>query len=212
MAKHIQNAVKFGVPVVVAINKFAYVQITALYWFLRSDSDAELEAIRVAALEAGADAAVPSFHWGEGGKGALELANAVVETCNADKQSFRYLYDLNSSIEEKVGIIAREIYGADGIELSEEATKKVALYDKQVFALYLDARLISRDLDICLSVLQKLSILSPQMQMPRECLQGLKSPFEICGYLEEPDLLSCWQAICRPFQDSARDRIIITLT
>ena len=101
------------------------------------------------------------------------------------------MYDLNSSIEEKVGIIAREIYGADGIELSEEAAKKVALYDKQVSTLYLDARLISRDLDICLSVLQKLSTRSPQMQMPREYLQGLRSPFEIYGYLEEPDLLSC---------------------
>jgi len=54
-----------------------------------------------------------------------------------------------------------------------------------------DARLISRDLDIYPSVLQKLSILFQQMQMQREYLQGLKSPFEICGYLEEPDLLSC---------------------
>jgi methylenetetrahydrofolate dehydrogenase (NADP+)/methenyltetrahydrofolate cyclohydrolase/formyltetrahydrofolate synthetase len=129
MAKHIQNAIKFGVPVVVAINRFAYISPISLT--IRTDSDAELETIRVAALEAGADAAVPAWHWGEGGKGAIELAKAVVETCNSDKQSFRYLYELNTSIEEKIGIISKEIYGADGIELSEEAQKKVALYEKQ---------------------------------------------------------------------------------
>jgi len=97
-----------------------------------SDTDAELEAIRVAALEAGADAAVPSWHWGEGGKGAIELAKAVVETCNSDKQSFQYLYDLHTSITEKIEIVAKEIYGADGIELSEEAQHKVELYKSQV--------------------------------------------------------------------------------
>lgn len=75
---------------------------------------------------------MPSWHWGEGGKGAIELAKAVVETCNSDKQRFRYLYDLQSSIEEKISIISKEIYGADGIELSEEAQKKIALYKSQV--------------------------------------------------------------------------------
>lgn len=91
-----------------------------------------MEVIRVAALEAGADAAVPSWHWGEGGKGAIELAKAVIDTCNSDTQSFRYLYELDSTIEEKIGIIAKEIYGADGIELSAEAQKKISLYEKQV--------------------------------------------------------------------------------
>jgi methylenetetrahydrofolate dehydrogenase (NADP+)/methenyltetrahydrofolate cyclohydrolase/formyltetrahydrofolate synthetase len=86
----------------------------------------------VAALEAGATAAVPSWHWGEGGKGAIELAKAVVSTCNADTQSFRFLYDLKTSIEEKIEIVSKEIYGADGIELSEDAQKKVELYDSQV--------------------------------------------------------------------------------
>lgn len=100
-----------------------------------TDSEAELEAIRVAALEAGADAAVSAWHWGEGGKGAIELAKAVVDTCSLGKQNFRYLYDLDTSIEEKIGIISREIYGAEGIDLSEEAKKKVTLYEKQVFHL-----------------------------------------------------------------------------
>jgi len=92
-----------------------------------------LEAVKAAALEAGADAAVPSWHWGEGGKGAIELAKAVVDTCNSDKQSFRYLYELNTSIEDKISVVSKEIYGADGIELSEQAQKKVALYETQVF-------------------------------------------------------------------------------
>ena len=100
---------------------------------LRTDSDAELEAIRVAALNAGANAAVPSWHWGEGGKGAIELAKAVVETCKSDKKSFRYLYNLDTSIMEKIDAIAKEIYGADGLELSEQARQKVALYENQVF-------------------------------------------------------------------------------
>lgn len=86
----------------------------------------------MAALKAGADAAIPSWHWGEGGKGAIELAKAVVDACNSSKQSFRHLYGLNTSIQDKIEIVSREIYGADGIELSEEAKKKVALYDKQV--------------------------------------------------------------------------------
>jgi methylenetetrahydrofolate dehydrogenase (NADP+) / methenyltetrahydrofolate cyclohydrolase / formyltetrahydrofolate synthetase len=91
-----------------------------------------LETIRLAALEAGAVAAVPSWHWGEGGKGAIDLAKAVVSTCNADTQSFRFLYDLKTSIEEKIETISKEIYGADGIELSDHAQKKVKLYENQV--------------------------------------------------------------------------------
>jgi Formate--tetrahydrofolate ligase len=60
------------------------------------------------------------------------LAKAVVDTCNSEKQSFRFLYDLNTKIEGKIEAISREIYGADGIELSEEAQKKATLYEKQV--------------------------------------------------------------------------------
>jgi len=86
----------------------------------------------LAALGAGANAAVSSWHWGEGGKGAVDLAKAVVETCNNNKSNFRFLYDLNTSIEDKINIVSSEIYGANGIELSEEARKKVALYESQV--------------------------------------------------------------------------------
>ncbi|KAG0013329.1 tetrahydrofolate synthase [Entomortierella chlamydospora] len=121
LVKHIQNAKKFGVPVVVAINKFT------------SDTDAEMALIRKLALEAGASDAVPCDNWAKGGLGAVELGKAVVEAC--DKPSdFKYLYDINDSIESKIETIAREMYGADGIELSQEAKDKISTYTRQGFA------------------------------------------------------------------------------
>jgi formyltetrahydrofolate synthetase len=128
---------------------------------------------------------VPSYHWGEGGKGAIELAKAVVETCNSDKQRFRYLYDLNSSIEEKISIISKEIYGADGIELSEDAQKKIALYKSQVFPLPLNLR--SRDSGNCRSVSLRPNIHSQPTPMPKVYLLDLKSRSAISEFLEVPD-------------------------
>lgn len=119
LAKHIQNAGKFGMPVVVAINRFS------------SDSDAEMELIRRKALEAGAFDAVPCSHWADGGKGAVKLAEAVVKASEKDV-SFKFLYNVNESIEQKIETIAKEMYGARGIELSEVAKKKVDTYTAQV--------------------------------------------------------------------------------
>jgi methylenetetrahydrofolate dehydrogenase (NADP+)/methenyltetrahydrofolate cyclohydrolase/formyltetrahydrofolate synthetase len=121
MCKHISNARKFGVPVVVAINRFT------------TDTDAELEVIRKKAIEAGAEDAVPCEHWGKGGLGAVDLANAVVKATEKEQKDFKFLYDLDLSIDEKIAVIAREMYGADGIELSELAKKKVETYTKQGF-------------------------------------------------------------------------------
>lgn len=78
LLKHIQNTRKFGIPVVVCINRFA------------SDTDAELEAVRAAALAGGAEAAVVCTHHGEGGAGAVELAKAVQAACaRSDTGNFR---------------------------------------------------------------------------------------------------------------------------
>ncbi|TDL27475.1 C-1-tetrahydrofolate synthase [Rickenella mellea] len=118
LAKHIENARKFGLKVIVAVNRFS------------TDSDAELEVVRTEALAAGADAAVVSNHWAEGGAGAVELAKAVVAACENDS-NFKFLYDLNTSIEQKISTISKEIYGADGIELSELAQKQVDTYTRQ---------------------------------------------------------------------------------
>jgi methylenetetrahydrofolate dehydrogenase (NADP+) / methenyltetrahydrofolate cyclohydrolase / formyltetrahydrofolate synthetase len=89
-----------------------------------------LELIRQKALQGGADAAVVSSHWAEGGAGARALAEAVVATCEGPSQ-FKFLYDLKLPIEEKISIISKEIYGADGIQLSELAQKQVETYRQQ---------------------------------------------------------------------------------
>ncbi|KAI1794574.1 C-1-tetrahydrofolate synthase [Ganoderma leucocontextum] len=121
LARHIQNARKFGVKVIVAINQFA------------SDTPTELELVRQEALAAGADAAVVSNHWAKGGAGAQALAEAVIATCEGES-NFRFLYDLEQPIEKKIEIISKEIYGADGIELSELAQKQVETYTRQGYS------------------------------------------------------------------------------
>jgi formate--tetrahydrofolate ligase len=119
---HIHNlSSKFGVPVVVGINRFT------------SDSDAEIEAIQRAALAAGAADAVCCTHWGEGGAGAVQLANAVIKACETPAQ-FKFLYSLDSSIKEKIRTIATQIYGADDVSFSEEAEHKIETYTRQGFS------------------------------------------------------------------------------
>ncbi len=73
-----------------------------------------------------------SNHWAEGGAGARALAEAVVVTCEGSSD-FKFLYDLDLPIEKKIETISKEIYGADGIELSEEAQKQVDTYTRQGF-------------------------------------------------------------------------------
>ncbi len=117
---HIKNALRFGIPVVVAVNSF------------KDDTPAEIELVRQAALEAGAEDAVVSTHWAEGGEGAVKLAEAVVKA--AEKPSdFRFLYPLDMSIKEKIEIICKEIYGADGVDYLPEAEKKIELYTRLGF-------------------------------------------------------------------------------
>lgn len=122
LVKHIENAKKFGVNVVVAINKF------------KTDTDAEIEVVRNACLKANAFDAVMSNHWAEGGKGAADLARAVEKACAAnDESNFRFLYDLNLPIKEKVEIISKEIYGADGVDFSDLAEKQIKQYEAAGF-------------------------------------------------------------------------------
>ena len=134
LAKHIQNARKFGLKVIVAINRFTYVYPCEISSSVlnpsRSDTPAELELIRSKALAAGADGAVVSNHWALGGQGAKTLAEAVVAACESPS-TFKFLYDVNLPIDEKISVIAKEIYGADGIQLSELAQKQVETYTKQ---------------------------------------------------------------------------------
>lgn len=81
-------------------------------------------------MAAGADAAVVSNHWAKGGAGARDLAEATIAVCEGESD-FKFLYDLNLPIEEKIDIIGKEIYGADGIELSDLARQQVETYTRQ---------------------------------------------------------------------------------
>lgn len=120
MQHHIRNAQRFGIPVVVAVNSFA------------SDTPAEVELLRQAAIEAGAEDAVVARHWMEGGAGAIALAEAVLKA--AEKPvNFKFLYPLEASIKEKIEIICTEIYGADGVDYLPEAEAKIELYTRLGF-------------------------------------------------------------------------------
>ena len=117
---HIRNAKKFGVNVVVAVNSF------------KDDTDKEVELIRQAAVEVGAEDAVVCRHWMEGGKGAIQLAEAVLKAAEKPT-SFKFLYPLEMSIKEKIETICTQIYGADGVDYSPEAEKKIELYTRLGF-------------------------------------------------------------------------------
>ncbi len=118
LAKHIENIKLFGLPVVVVFNRFP------------TDTDAELAAAREAALAAGADFAVESHVWAEGGAGGVELAEAVVEAC-AQPSDFRFLYPLDATIMEKIETICTRIYGAAGVEYSPTARRKIRRFEEQ---------------------------------------------------------------------------------
>jgi len=120
LERHVQNALKYGVNVVVAVNSFA------------TDTPAEVELVRDAALKMGAMDAVVSTHWADGGAGAKKLAEAVVKA--AEKPSkFKFLYPLEMSIKEKIETIAREIYRADGVDYTPEAEEQVSRYTRLGF-------------------------------------------------------------------------------
>ena len=116
----IANAMKFGVPVVVAINGFP------------TDSEAEHDLIAEMATAAGAQAAVVTEHHARGGDGARDLAEAVAHV--ADQSSnFEYLYPLDQPIKTKIETIAREIYSADGVEYSQLAERQISDYENAGF-------------------------------------------------------------------------------
>ncbi|OWK58799.1 C-1-tetrahydrofolate synthase, cytoplasmic [Lonchura striata] len=118
--KQIQNARMFGVLVVVAVNAF------------KTDTKAELALVVQHAKEAGAFDAVECTHWAEGGKGALALARAVQRASQAPS-NFKFLYNVELPVVDKIRLIAQQVYGARDIELLPEAQEKVALYTKQGF-------------------------------------------------------------------------------
>ncbi|KAI6782025.1 C-1-tetrahydrofolate synthase-like protein [Emericellopsis cladophorae] len=118
LKKHIENAKSFGIPVVVAINK------------MNTDTDAEVAVIREEAIAAGAEDAILSSHWAEGGKGAVDLAKGVIAASEKPKE-MRLTYSLEGSIQDRIEAIGRKMYGAEKVDFSELAQKKVDMYTKQ---------------------------------------------------------------------------------
>ncbi len=118
----IDNMKRFGVPVVVAINRFG------------TDSDAEVECVRERALAAGARAAEVSELHAKGGEGGEALARAVEAACEAGEADFRFLYELDSSVHAKIQTLATEIYGAASVEFSTEAQDSIARIDRAGFS------------------------------------------------------------------------------
>ena len=120
LSKMIQNAKRFGIPVVVAVNRFHH------------DTTAEIDLVRKLAMQSGAQDAVMANHWAEGGAGAVDLGKAVIKACELPAK-FQFLYPLEMSIKEKIETIVREMYGGAGVEYSPEAEKKIALYNRLGF-------------------------------------------------------------------------------
>jgi formyltetrahydrofolate synthetase len=120
LGAHIQNAVKFGIPVVVAVNHFT------------TDTDAECDMIREYAISQGAEDAVVTKHWAEGGMGAAALAEAVVAACEKPS-NFEFLYPLEWSIKQKIEHIAKSIYNAAEVTYEPLAEQQIANYERAGF-------------------------------------------------------------------------------
>jgi len=112
---NIKIARKFGIPVVVGVNKF------------NTDTDREITLVKEAAIAAGAEDAIVNEAWAKGEAGAAALAEAVVAACEKPN-NFKFLYPLDMPIKDKIETIAREVYGADGVLFEAAAQAKLKLY------------------------------------------------------------------------------------
>ena len=117
---HIETVKKSGVRPVVCINSFY------------TDTKAEIALVRKVAEQNGALAAV-SEHWLKGGAGAVELAEAVIHACN-EKNKFKFLYDLKTPLRKRIELIAKEVYGADGVTYTDEALEKAKAFEADPMA------------------------------------------------------------------------------
>ncbi len=131
LEKHIENVGKYGVQSVVAINKFP------------TDTVAEVEALVKLCADKGVKA-IPIDVWGKGSEGAIELAENVAELAENGKSNFKPLYENAASIKEKIETIAKEIYGADGVEFDKKAEKQIKRFEEMGYG----------DLSICMAKTQ----------------------------------------------------------
>jgi len=116
LVRHIENARTYGVPVVVAVNRFT------------TDAESELAVVAERAEAAGAGWVAHSNVWAEGGEGGTDLAEAVVDACEAPKD-FKFLYDLDASIKEKIETIATKMYGAGSVVYEKAAERAISRFE-----------------------------------------------------------------------------------
>lgn len=115
MVHHINTIRQSGINPVVCINRF------------HADTDAEVAMVRKAAEDAGARCA-ESTHWANGGDGALEFADAVIEACESEPE-FKFLYPLETKLRDRVELIAKNVYGADGVAWTPAAEAKAKMLE-----------------------------------------------------------------------------------
>ena len=120
LEKHIENLQKYGVPVVVTLNRFI------------TDTNAELDFVKEFCTARGCDFALANV-WEKGGEGGIELANAVLNTLETKKSNFKVLYEDDLSIKDKISTIATEIYGADNVTYSPEASRAIKKIEEMGF-------------------------------------------------------------------------------
>ncbi len=123
LGRHIRNLGHFGVPVVVAINRYT------------NDTDAEVDVVREYCGKFGVDA-INCTHWADGGAGATDLAEKVVELCDSGAAQFRTLYDDSLPLWEKAKRVAREIYGADDLIADKKVREQFARFDAEGYGRY----------------------------------------------------------------------------
>ena len=118
LEKQVKNIMIFGVPVVIAINRFA------------SDTERELAIVRKKAIASGVDNAVVSEVWRYGSRGGLKLAKAIIDAAGGGNPNFKFLYPLNMPLKSKIEKIAKELYGAARVTYSAIAEKRLKMYER----------------------------------------------------------------------------------
>lgn len=118
LLKHIDTIKSFGLPLVVAVNKFI------------TDTDAEVDALQELCKEHGVEAVLTEV-WEKGGEGGEALAQKCVTLIEEEENNFEHLYPLNVSIREKIETIAKKVYGADGVDFAPKAKKQIAQFEKE---------------------------------------------------------------------------------
>ena len=151
LEKHIENIQKYGVPVVVTLNKFV------------TDTEAEVAFVKQFCEDRDCEFALADV-WGQGGEGGIALAEKVLETLENKESNFKPLYDVELPIKEKISIIAKEIYGAKGVNFTPAALKQIKQLEdigfgqtpicmaKTQYSLSDDASLIGRPTDFEITI------------------------------------------------------------